>query len=126
MSNALLKLTESGKLEKLNEKWFCKSGCQGQQNKKWEANEIHLNSFLALYSVCGICALIALSLFLVRAVRQYIDYKRRQPSSVAFSSSSSFLVSRAIRNFLQFIDEKEEAIKRFFVQDDASPAEVSR
>lgn len=126
VSNAILKLTESGKLEEMNQKWFCKPGCPGEQNRKWEANELHLNSFLALYSVCGICALIALSVFLVRAVRQYIDYKRRHPSSLEFTSSSSFLVSRAIHNFLQFIDEKEEAIKRFFVQDNAPPAEVSR
>ncbi|KAH6776088.1 glutamate receptor 5 [Perilla frutescens var. hirtella] len=131
VSTAILKLTESGKLEKMNEKWFCKSGCPGEQSRKSQPNEIHLNSFLALYSLSGIFALIALSLFLVRAVRQYIDYKRRQqvqrdPSNLAsLSSSSSFLFSRAIHNFLQFIDEKEEAIKRFFVQDDVSPTEVN-
>lgn len=131
VSTAILKLTENGELERINDKWFLK-----EKIKKSEPNELHLNSFLILYSICGVICLVALSLFLVRAVRQYTAYKRRQlqrdvpsssSSSLAFSSSSSsFLPSRAIHNFLQFIDEKEEAIKRFFAQDDASPPEVSR
>ncbi|XP_057796661.1 glutamate receptor 3.7 [Salvia miltiorrhiza] len=130
VSTAILKLTESGQLEKINKKWFCKSGCPGEQGKKPEPNELHLNSFLVLYALTGIAAAAAFSVFLVRAVRQYIDYKRRQvqrdPSSLAISSSSDFVFSRAIHNFLQFVDEKEEAIKRFFAQENAAdPTEVS-
>ncbi|KAG6387005.1 hypothetical protein SASPL_152187 [Salvia splendens] len=129
ISTAILKLTESGELGKINNRWFCKSGCPGEQGKKPEPNELHLNSFLVLYSLTGIAAVIAFSVFLFRAVRQYIDYKRRQlqrdPSSVAASSSSDFVFSRAIHNFLQFVDEKEEAIKRFFTQENATTVEVS-
>lgn len=129
VSTAILKLSETGELEKINDNWFLK-----EQRKKSKPNKLHLNSFLVLYSLCGGICLIALSLFLVRAVRQYTDYKRRQlqrdpssSSSLALSSaSSSFLSSRAIHNFLQFIDEKEEAIKRFFAHEDASPTEVSQ
>lgn len=83
---------------------------------------------MVLYSLTGIAAVIAFSVFLFRAVRQYIDYKRRQlqrdPSSLAASSSSDFMFSRAIHNFLQFVDEKEEAIKRFFTQENATTVEV--
>ncbi|KAG6385164.1 hypothetical protein SASPL_153992 [Salvia splendens] len=87
VSTAILKLAESGQLGKINNRWFCKSGCPGEQGKKPEPDELHLNSFLVLYSLTGIAAVIAFSVFLFRAFRQYIDYKRRQlqsdPSSLA-------------------------------------------
>lgn len=130
MSRAILKLTESGGLEKIHNKWFCKSGCHEDLKMKPESNELHLTSFWALYSVCGMFALIAFFIFLIRAVHQYIRYKRRQAmnpsSSETFSISSNVVLSRAIHNFLQFFDEKEEAIKRIFAQHEKPATQVSR
>lgn len=128
MSTAIMKLSESGEFQKIHQKWFCKSGCPGDERRKSQPNKLHLSSFWALYSLCGIFALTAFFLFLIRAVHQYIVYKRRQadPSSPAFSISSSVLFSQAIHNFLDFIDEKEEAIKRFFAQHDNPPTQVSQ
>ncbi|KAL0319846.1 UNVERIFIED_CONTAM: Glutamate receptor 3.7 [Sesamum radiatum] len=117
MSTAILKLTESGQLQKIKEKWFCKSGCSDERRRKPEPNQLNLSSFWALYSLCGTFALMAFFLFLIRAIRQYIRYKRRQmdPSPTP-SISSSIFYSQAVHNFLKFIDEKEEAIKKMFAQ----------
>ncbi|KAI3465634.1 hypothetical protein Pfo_022297 [Paulownia fortunei] len=128
MSTAFLKLAESGELQKIHKKWFCKLGCPEEQRRKSKANQLQLSSFWALYSLCGIFALTAFFLFLIRAVRQYIKYKRTQmdPSSPGFSISSNVLFYQAVHNFLEFIDEKEEAIKRIFAQHDKPPTQVSQ
>lgn len=125
ISSAILKLTESGELQKIYEKWFCKQGrCPGEETRRFEPNELHLNSFLALYSTCGLVALLALSLFLIRAIRQYVVYQRRR-TTPASAISSSVLCSQAVQNFFEFIDEKEEAIKRFFDQHDMPSSQVT-
>ncbi|KAL0301801.1 UNVERIFIED_CONTAM: Glutamate receptor 3.7 [Sesamum radiatum] len=125
MSTAILKLTESGQLQKIKKKWFCKSGCSDERRRKPEPKQLNLSSFWALYSLCGTFALMAFFLFLIRAIRQYIRYKSRQmdPSSPTSSISSSILFSQAIHNFLKFIDEKEEAIKKMFAQPAIPPTQ---
>ncbi|KAK4386244.1 Glutamate receptor 3.7 [Sesamum angolense] len=126
MSTAILKLTESGQLQKIKKKWFCKSGCSDERGRKPEPKQLNLSSFWALYSLCGTFALMAFFLFLIRAIRQYIRYKSRQmdPSSPTSSISSSILFSQAIHNFLKFIDEKEEAIKKMFAQPAIPPTQA--
>ncbi|XP_011079011.1 glutamate receptor 3.7 isoform X1 [Sesamum indicum] len=128
MSTAILKLTESGQFQRIKEKWFCKSGCSDETRRKSEPNQLNLSSFWALYSLCGTFALMAFFLFLIRAIRQYIRYKRRQMdlSSPTPSISSSFVFSQAIHNFLNFIDQKEEAIKKMFAQPAIPPTQVSQ
>ncbi|KAK6120624.1 hypothetical protein DH2020_045636 [Rehmannia glutinosa] len=61
-------------------------------------------------------------------VRQHNRYKRTHtdPSSPGFSISSiNVLFSQSVHNFLEFIDEKEEAIKRIFAQHENPPARVN-
>ncbi|KAK6142453.1 hypothetical protein DH2020_022801 [Rehmannia glutinosa] len=88
MSTAILKLSESGELQKIHENGFVRR----------------------------------------RAVRQHNRYKRTHtdPSSPGFSISSiNVPFSQSVHNFLEFIDEKEEAIKRIFAQHENPPARVN-
>ncbi|KAL0311225.1 UNVERIFIED_CONTAM: Glutamate receptor 3.7 [Sesamum angustifolium] len=55
MSTAILKLTESGQLQKIKKKWFCKSGCSDERGQKPEPKQLNLSSFWALYSLRHIC-----------------------------------------------------------------------
>lgn len=122
ISTAILKLAENGKLQEINEKWFCKTGCPEEKRRVSEPNQLHLTSFWGLYLVCGIFTLTAFLVFLFLTVRQYIRYKRKQLNhSSSFSVSSSTRCSEVIYNFFDFIDEKEEAIKKLFKGDDPQP-----
>ncbi|KAA0040251.1 glutamate receptor 3.7 isoform X2 [Cucumis melo var. makuwa] len=119
MSTAILKLSESGKLQEIHDSWFCKLGCPGNRGGKSEPDQLHLISFWGLYLLCGIISLAALFLFLLRLIRQYIRYlrhhRRRHLEEVTpFPVPSNSSCTQTIQNFIDFIDEKEEAIKSFF------------
>ncbi|GMI87523.1 glutamate receptor 5, GLUTAMATE RECEPTOR 3.7 [Hibiscus trionum] len=123
MSTAILKLSESGKLQEIHARWFCKMGCPGERRGKSEPNQLHLVSFWGLYLLCGAITLAALLIFILRMVRQYARYKRRQRKLCRPTSSvqTSTRCSHAIFNFFDFIDEKEEAIKKMFMQCEINP-----
>ena len=118
MSTAILKLSESGKLQEIHKKWFCKMGCPGENGQDNEPNHLHLISFWGLYLLCGAISLCALLIFLLRMVRQFVRYKRRElnPSSPSSSRSTSSQCSNVIYSFFNFIDEREEAIRKMFSQ----------
>ncbi|OWM78564.1 glutamate receptor 3.7 [Punica granatum] len=114
VSTAILKLSESGKLQEINERWFCKMGCPDERRRSSEATQLQLISFWGLYLLCGGSALVALMVFLLRVVRSYVQYKRRQqvaPSSLP-SVSPVIRCTEVVHSFFDFIDQKEEAIKR--------------
>ncbi|XP_052178964.1 glutamate receptor 3.7 isoform X3 [Diospyros lotus] len=125
MSTTILKLAETGKLQKLHEKWFCKHGCASEKGRRPDRNELHFSSFRALFLLCGGFTLAALLVFFIRTVRQYMRYTRKKqmgPSTPSSSARSSARFSVVIHNFFEFIDEKEEAIKKIFTQhDDVQP-----
>lgn len=121
MSTAILKLSEHGDLHKIHEKWFCKMGCPEERtsNSKSKPDQLHLVSFWGLYLSCGVVSLAALLVFLLRMIRQYARFKQRQKDSASSSSESpSIHCSQVFVNFFNFIDEKEEAIKKMFTQCD--------
>ncbi|CAN4103478.1 unnamed protein product [Withania somnifera] len=122
MSTAILKLAESGKLQEIHKKWFCQLGCPTDRRKDTEPNQLHLSSFWGLYLLSGAVTVLALLVFLLRSVRQYIRYKRKHTD---LSSRSNTTCSQVIYNFFDFIDEKEEAIKRIFAQHDSSHAQTN-
>uniref|UniRef100_A0A6N2MBY7 Glutamate receptor n=1 Tax=Salix viminalis TaxID=40686 RepID=A0A6N2MBY7_SALVM len=118
MSTAILSLSESGELQKIREKWFCTMrSCPGEKKNRQEPNKLNLISFWGLYLLCGAFCLTAILVFLVRMVCQFARYKRRQMQSSSPSTMpSSTRCSQVIRHFFDFIDEKEEVIKKMFSQ----------
>nr|GMC70566.1 glutamate receptor 3.7 isoform X1 [Ipomoea batatas] len=122
LSTEILKLAENGDLYKIHKKWFCGSGCPSERGIKAEAYQLHLSSFWGLYLLCGAVTVIALIIFLFRAVFQYMRYKRKQMDP---SSPSNTRCSQAVYSFFDFIDEKEEAIKHFFTQHESSQTQVN-
>ncbi|XP_068638958.1 glutamate receptor 3.7-like [Aristolochia californica] len=123
MSVAILKLSENGELQKIHDRWLCKGTCATQRGYSSEANQLHLESFAGLFIFCGLAICTSLLVFLQRAIRQYVRYKREQRelgSSLQMSSNTN--CSKAFISFFDFIDEKEEAIKRMFRnQEDSQP-----
>ncbi|KAK2370227.1 glutamate receptor 3.3 [Trifolium repens] len=119
MSTAILKLAESGELQKIHEKWFCKMGCPGERKSNPKPDQLHLISFWGLYLSCAVISIAALVLFLLRMISQYVGFKQRQKDIAAPSSEQSKShCSRVVVNFFNFIDKKEDAIKKMFTQCD--------
>lgn len=116
MSTAILRLSENGKLQEIHRKWFCQGTCATQRSHNSEPNQLHMNSFWGLFLVCGVFTMLAFLLFLLRSVRQFVRYNRKQRlSNVAVQQPRSGC-KHAFYRFLDFIDEKEEAIKNMFKQ----------
>ncbi|KAJ6710788.1 GLUTAMATE RECEPTOR 3.7 [Salix koriyanagi] len=118
ISTAILKLSENGELQRIHEKWFCKMGCHGEKKHGNEPLQLNLTSFWGLYLLSGAVTLTALMVFLLRMIRQFVRYKRRerQHSSSPSPISTSTRCSEVIYHFFDFIDKREEAIKKLFNQ----------
>ncbi|PON68736.1 Ionotropic glutamate receptor [Parasponia andersonii] len=118
ISTAILKLSESGKLQEIHKRWFCKMECPGEKGENYEPNQLRLSSFWGLYLLCGAISLFALLIFLLRMVRQFVRYKRweKNLTSPLSSRSSSSQWSDVIYSFFDFVDEREEAVKKMLSQ----------
>ncbi|KAL5573317.1 hypothetical protein UlMin_022914 [Ulmus minor] len=127
MSTAILKLSESGKLQEIYQKWFCKTGCPDEQGQDSKANQLKLISFWGLYLLSGGFALGALLIFFLRMVYQFVRYSRRQTSlpSPLPSISSSSQCSHVFQSFIDFVDEKEESIKKMFARPESPQAQAA-
>lgn len=119
MSTAILKLSENGGLQKIHKKWFCQMDCPGDKEQDVEPNQLHLISFWGLYLLCGAFCVATFLVFLIRMVHQFVRYNKQQanPSPPLSPSSSNTRCSQVIHNFVDFVDEKEEAIKKMFQHD---------
>ncbi|KAF7851061.1 hypothetical protein BT93_L4683 [Corymbia citriodora subsp. variegata] len=118
ISTAILKLSESGKLQEIQEKWFCKMGCaseRGEQDLKPE--QLHLISFWGLYLLCGVVSVTALLAFLIRMIFLFGRFKKQQmATTTSLSMSSNMQCSDTLYKFLDFVDQKEEATKKITPQ----------
>ncbi|KAK9155762.1 hypothetical protein Sjap_003242 [Stephania japonica] len=117
VSTEILRLSESGDLEKIRDKWFCKDGCEAGRHVS-DPYQLHLDSFWGLFFLCGSVTLTALIIFLLKTVRQFVRYKKKQRDLLSqySSATSSTRCAQAVYSFFNFIDEKEEAIKKIFKQ----------
>ncbi|KAK9151819.1 hypothetical protein Syun_010128 [Stephania yunnanensis] len=120
LSTAILKLSESGELQKINKKWFCEDDCESRQRHVSDPKQLHISSFWGLFLVCGIATFTALVIFLVKAACQFARYKKTQRELLSHTSpvQSTTGCGQAIYHFMDFLDEKEEAIKKIFKQYD--------
>ncbi|KAF3543891.1 hypothetical protein DY000_02001711 [Brassica cretica] len=118
MSRAILKLSETRKLQEIRMKWLCKKTCAEKSDGNPEPNQLHLKSFKGLYLVCTAISVSASLVFVFRMVRQFVRYRRMERTSsmplASWSSSPTMRLRELVFGFVEFVDEKEEAIKRMF------------
>ncbi|KAI0495185.1 hypothetical protein KFK09_025335 [Dendrobium nobile] len=115
ISRAILKLAENGDLQEIHKKWFCLHNCNIHRADNSKPNQLHLNSFWGLFMLCGIVTIAALLIFLLKAIRQFIRYKKAKSDASSITSCT-----KTIYCFFDFIDEKEEAVKKIFKQQQCS------
>ncbi|XP_031743083.1 glutamate receptor 3.6 isoform X2 [Cucumis sativus] len=105
MSTAILRLSETGDLQRIHDKWLMKSACTSQASKI-EVDRLQLNSFWGLFLICGVACVLALSIYLFQMVRQYSEHYTEELGSSEQPSRSA-----SLHRFLSFADEKEEVFK---------------
>ncbi|CAI9110464.1 OLC1v1010493C1 [Oldenlandia corymbosa var. corymbosa] len=107
VSTAILKLSESGELQQIHDKWLQRSACSSESTKL-EVDRLQLGSFAGLFSICGLACILALLIHFILIVRQFLrHYYEPDPESLSSSSSRS----ARLQTFLSFVDEKEETVK---------------
>ncbi|KAI8536765.1 hypothetical protein RHMOL_Rhmol10G0282000 [Rhododendron molle] len=105
MSTAILKLSENGELQRIHDKWLISRACSSE-GAKLAVDRLQLKSFSGLFIICGLACLVALLVYFVKMVGQYIrHYSGEEPESSGSLRSSHF------QTFLTFVDEKEEDVK---------------
>ncbi|XP_062144426.1 glutamate receptor 3.6-like [Alnus glutinosa] len=94
MSIAILKLSESGELQKIHDKWLSRQACSSEGAKQ-EVDRLPLTSFWGLFLLCGAACFVSLILYLVKMVHQYTRHSGRSSQS-----------------FLSFVKEKENHVHK--------------
>lgn len=110
LSTALLKLSENGELQRIHDKWLTRTACSSTETKL-EVDRLELKSFWGLFLICGIACVVALTVYFVLIVKQYILHytpEEEDPNDQSMSISRS----SHVQTFLSFVDEKEEEIKK--------------
>ncbi|XP_076921691.1 glutamate receptor 3.6-like [Bidens hawaiensis] len=118
MSTAILKLSESGELQRIHDKWLMRSACSSQ-GTKFEVDQLELISFRGLFIICGLVCFLALIIYTILIIRQF--YKHYPMLS---ETSGRSVRTGPLQTFVSFVDEKEETIrarsKRKYSEGDSS------
>ncbi|KAG2308841.1 hypothetical protein Bca52824_028589 [Brassica carinata] len=116
MSTAILKLTEKRKQKKILKKWLCKKSCP--EKSGWnhpEPNQLNLKDFKGLYLFCIAITVFAFLVFVLRMIRQFVRYRRNERTTLTPGASWSCFPTKRLSGwvlgFVEFVDEKEEAIR---------------
>lgn len=102
MSTAILKLSESGELQKIHDKWLSRQACSSEGAKQ-EVDRLPLKSFWGLFLLCGLACFVALLFYLIKMVHQYMRHSDRSSQSAPISP---------IRSFLSFVQEQENDVHK--------------
>ena len=108
MSTAILTLSENGDLQRIHDKWLTRSACSSQSDEL-ESERLHLSSFWGLFLICGMACFLALLLFFILMLRQFMRHvPPTTPDSAGQEGPKS---SRSFHTFLSFVDDREEDVK---------------
>lgn len=106
LSTAILKLSESGELQRIHDKWLLRSACSSQSTQL-AVDRLELRSFSGLFFICGVACLVALIIHFIVITRQFSKYYSESSSDLSAESSRSSWLQR----FLSFVDEREECVR---------------
>ena len=98
MSESILRLSESGHLQRIYDKWLAKTACSFEGVKQ-DVDRLELKSFWGLFLMSGTACFIALLCYVIWMA--YCFNKYGGPISKGSSLSTRF------QSFLSFLNEKE-------------------
>ncbi|KAL4572626.1 hypothetical protein LXL04_019406 [Taraxacum kok-saghyz] len=103
MSNAILKLSETGELQNIHKKWLKESACSSQGAGS-SMDRLELRRFKGLFLIIGLACFLALFVYLVLIVYRYTKHKPDH------SDQSPGATPGRLQTFISFIDEKEDSV----------------
>ncbi|KAI3784407.1 hypothetical protein L1987_43506 [Smallanthus sonchifolius] len=105
ISTAILKLSETGELQRIHDKWLIRSACSSQ-GAKFAVDRLELKSFKGLFVICGLACFLALLIYLGLIIHQYTKHRPHlsEPSRPRPKSGR-------LKTFISFVDEKQESVK---------------
>jgi ionotropic glutamate receptor/U3 small nucleolar RNA-associated protein 19 len=110
MSTAILSLSENGDLQRIHDKWLSNGASQSTADLE-PAERLRVQSFSALFLICGVACLAALAIHGCILVRQYSLHVASLPPPAAVATGGDGAISRSrrssIRAFLSFADRRE-------------------
>ncbi|XP_020582004.1 glutamate receptor 3.1-like isoform X2 [Phalaenopsis equestris] len=108
MSSAILKLSENGDLQRIHDKWLMRSSCNSDKSEI-ESNSLQLQSFWGLFAICGVACFLALLIYFVMIIHQFLRHFTQESLKTPEGSSRSggSKSGRILQSFLSFADEKE-------------------
>uniref|UniRef100_A0A7N1A2Y3 Ionotropic glutamate receptor C-terminal domain-containing protein n=1 Tax=Kalanchoe fedtschenkoi TaxID=63787 RepID=A0A7N1A2Y3_KALFE len=101
MSTAILKLSETGELQRIHDKWLKSIACSSL-GAKLQTERLELGSFSGLFIISGVACFFALFIYFAQILWQFRHKYPKQPTA---APSSRF---GRLHTFLSFVDEKQE------------------
>lgn len=102
MSNAILKLSETGELENIHKKWLRESACNSQ-GTEFSVDRLKLKRFKGLFIIIGLACFLALLAYLLLVIYKYTKHKQDPIESPGTTPGR-------LQTFISFIDEKEDSL----------------
>ncbi|KAI5078485.1 hypothetical protein GOP47_0006156 [Adiantum capillus-veneris] len=106
LSEAILKMSQSGELQHIKDYWFRDSICEEvARNAAVEATQLDLRSFWGLFLISGIASIVCVlihMIFVFRKYRKEMRIKQQQEESVVLRPAGSL---RHIKQFMVFLDK---------------------
>ncbi|XP_041008581.1 glutamate receptor 3.4-like isoform X1 [Juglans microcarpa x Juglans regia] len=121
LSTAILRLSESGDLQKIHNKWLTRNECTMQINQV-DSTQLSLSSFWGLFLICGIACFVALILFFCRILCQYRKFSPKaeegdiEDIEPATARPRRTIQTPSFKDLIDFVDRKEDEIKEILRQ----------
>ncbi|KAJ7525760.1 hypothetical protein O6H91_17G064900 [Diphasiastrum complanatum] len=106
LSAAILKLSESGKLQRIHDYWLGNTNCSSLAVDT-NFNKLGLGTFWGLFVITGVTSVLCCTWYYARMLRRFI----RTPQTRPASWDSMPRISRGaslLRSFFSFVEQKEE------------------
>jgi glutamate receptor, ionotropic, plant len=116
LSTAILRLSESGQLERIHNEWFSEHS-HASDDSEVGATRLDLGSFWGIFLVCALICVFALVTFFIRICWQYSQNNNSnseaadQPGSAAADAATERQrrpKRGSFKDMIQFVDKKEE------------------
>ncbi|CAN8247699.1 unnamed protein product [Cochlearia groenlandica] len=122
ISNAILQLSEEGKLEKIRNKWLTYKHECSMQISDTDNYQISIQSFWGLFLICGIVWFIALILFCWKVFWQYQRLRPeesgevRETEEAGSSRQGRSLRAASFKDLIKVVDKRESEVKEILKQ----------
>ncbi|RLM66126.1 glutamate receptor 3.1-like [Panicum miliaceum] len=119
LSTAILTLSENGDLQRIHDKWLSTGPSSTTADLQQDPDRLQVQSFSALFLICGAACVAALAIHACVLVRQYSRHVAAEQAALSGGGAAGdgAAISRSgrrsgLRSFLSFADRREPQLQR--------------